>query len=93
MDQNGQVGLFKRIVGFVAGWSPEQSTPRTLSSQTRDAWVRTDAYVEYGNQDFESLDPQQQANALRRLNNCIQVKQNHDANFVSCLIPANEFRN
>ncbi|EWG53143.1 hypothetical protein FVEG_17063 [Fusarium verticillioides 7600] len=81
MDQNGQVGLFKRILGFVAGRSPEPSTPRTLSSQTRDAWVRAYAYEQYENQEFESLNPQDQANALRMLNNCVQIKQDQDANF------------
>ncbi|KAF9774248.1 hypothetical protein IL306_007785 [Fusarium sp. DS 682] len=38
MSQNGQAGLFRRIVGYVAGWSPERSTPQTVESQARNAW-------------------------------------------------------
>ncbi|KAF5705677.1 intracellular serine protease [Fusarium mundagurra] len=81
MSQNKEASLFRRIVGYVASWSPEQSTPRTAKSQAHDAWLRTDAYIQYENQDFESLDPLDQANALRMLNNCVQVKQDQDANF------------
>lgn len=80
-------------MGYVASWSPEQSTPQTAKSQARDAWLRTDAYLQYENQDFESLDPRHQANVLRTLNNCVQVKQNHDVNFVSYLTPANDYQN
>ncbi|KAF5530947.1 intracellular serine protease [Fusarium mexicanum] len=81
MSQNKEASWFMRIVGYVASLSPEQSTPRTAKAQGRDAWLRTDAYLLCENQDFESLDPQHQANALRRLNDCVQVKQNQDANF------------
>lgn len=94
MSQNNEAGWFRRIMGYVASLSPEQSTPQTANSQRRDdAWLRTDAYLQYENQDFESLDPQLQASALRALNNCVQVKQNHEVNFVSYLIPANDFHN
>ncbi|KAI7765384.1 hypothetical protein LZL87_007135 [Fusarium oxysporum] len=81
MSQNGQAGLFRRILGYVAGWSPERSTPQTVESQARNAWVRTDAFLQYETQDFESLDPQHQANALRALNNLVQLKQNQDVDF------------
>ncbi|KLO93195.1 Uncharacterized protein LW93_6189 [Fusarium fujikuroi] len=82
MSQNNEAGWFRRIIGYVASLSPEQSTPQTANSQRRDdAWVRTDAYLQYENQDFESLDPQLQASALRALNNCVQVEQNHEVNF------------
>jgi ABC-type hemin transport system ATPase subunit len=91
MSQNGQAGLFRRIVGYLAGWSPERSTPQTAESQARSAWVRTDALLQYENEDFESLDPQHQANALRALNDFVQFKQSQDVDFVSCLIPANDF--
>jgi hypothetical protein len=91
MSQNGQAGLFRRIVGYLAGWSPERSTPQTVESRARNAWVRTDALLQYENQDFESFDPQQQAKALRALNDLVQFKPNQDVDFVSCLIPANDF--
>ncbi|RBA22818.1 hypothetical protein FPRO05_01165 [Fusarium proliferatum] len=82
MSQNNEAGWFRRIMGYLASLSPEQSTPQTANSQRRDdAWLRTDAYLQYENQDFESLDPQLQASALRALNNCVQVKQNHEVNF------------
>jgi ABC-type hemin transport system ATPase subunit len=91
MSQNGQAGLFKRIVGYLAGWSPERSTPQTVESQARNAWMRTDALLQYENEDFESLDPQHQASALRALDDFVQFKQNQDVDFVSCLIPASDF--
>ncbi|KAF4333670.1 intracellular serine protease [Fusarium beomiforme] len=81
MSQNRQAGLFRRIVGYVAGWSPERSTPQTVESQARNAWLRTDAFLQYETQDFESLDPQYQAKALRALNNLVQFNQNQDVDF------------
>ncbi|KAK2689589.1 hypothetical protein QWA68_011989 [Fusarium oxysporum] len=81
MSQNGQASLFRRILGYVAGWSPERSAPQTVESQARNAWVRTDAFLQYETQDFESLDPQHQAKALRALNNLVQLKKNQDVDF------------
>ncbi|KAF5702336.1 intracellular serine protease [Fusarium globosum] len=81
MSQNKEAGWFRRLMGYVASSSPKYSTPQTAKSQAHDVWVRSDAYEQYDNQDFENLDPERQASALRALNNYVQVKQNPDDNF------------
>ncbi|KAJ4302953.1 hypothetical protein N0V90_001844 [Kalmusia sp. IMI 367209] len=73
MDQDDTRGLLKSILGFFARKKPEKSTPPTsFESQTLDAWVRTDAYLQHNADDLDEIDSDQVARTLKALENLVQ---------------------
>lgn len=68
MDEHDSPGLLKTVLGFFARKRPERSAqPASLRSRTRDAWLRTDAYLQLDTDGFGEIDPEPLARTLRAL--------------------------
>ncbi|KAI1178589.1 hypothetical protein F4777DRAFT_77819 [Nemania sp. FL0916] len=73
MEHDESRSLLKGILGFFARKPPEKLTPDTsLRTQTFDAWVRTDAYLQHEANDFDEIEPEQVARTLRTFEDLIQ---------------------
>jgi hypothetical protein len=87
MDHDDSRGLLKGILGFFARKPPERLTPPTsLRSQARDAWMRTDAYLQHETNDFDEIDPEQVARTLRTFENLVQYDSDRQRDSVSNVI-------
>lgn len=87
MDDEDSRGLLRSILRFLAGRSPQKSTlPTSLSSQARNAWVRTDAYLQHETNDFDDVEPESVARALRTFENLVQYDSDRESDPVSIAI-------
>ena len=86
MDHDDSRGLLSFILGFFARKPPENLTPPTsLRSQALDAWVRTDAYLQYETNDFDKIDPEKVARTLGTFENLVQHDSGREPDSVSNL--------
>lgn len=87
MDHDDSRGLLSCILGFFARKPRERLTPPTsLRSQALDAWVRTDAYLQYETNDFKDTDPKKVARTLGTFENLVQHDSDREPDPVSNLI-------
>lgn len=86
MDDADSRGLLKGILGFFARKQPERSTSASPKSQALDAWVRTDSYLQHETDDFDEIEPEQVARALRTFENLVQYDSDLEPDSVSDVI-------
>ncbi|KAF5861265.1 hypothetical protein ETB97_000457 [Aspergillus alliaceus] len=80
MDGDDSQGLLKSVLGFFARKRPERSAqPASLRSRTREAWLRTDAYLQHDADGFGEIDPGRVAKALRTLENYVQYDSDRES--------------
>lgn len=84
MDEDDSQGLLKTVLGFFARKQPESSAqPASLRSRTRDAWLRTDAYLQHDTDGFGENDPERLARTLRALEDYVQYDSDRESDSVS----------
>ena len=84
MDEDDSQGLLKTVLGFFARKRPERSAqPASLGSRTRDAWLRTDAYLQHDTDELSEIDPEHLARTLRALEDYVQHDSDRDSDSVS----------
>ena len=84
MDEDNSPGLLKTILRFFAQKRPERSAPpASLKSRTRDAWLRTDAYLQHDTDGFDEIDPERLARTLRALESYVQYDSDRESDSVS----------
>lgn len=87
MEHDDSRSLLKGILGFFARKSPERVKPATsLRSQTLDAWMRTDAYLQHETNDLDEIDPEQIERTLRTFENLVQYDSDREPDPVSNVI-------
>lgn len=101
MDGDDSKGLLRSMLGFFARKRPEKTAqPASLRSRTREAWLRTDAFLQHDADEFDKIDPESLARTLRKLENYVQYDSDRELVFVSALeihtasssLSASEFR-
>jgi hypothetical protein len=86
MDEDDSQGLLKSMLGFFARKRPERSAqPASLRSRTREAWLRTDAYLQHDADGFGEIDPERLAKTLRALEDYVQYDSDRESDSVSAL--------
>ncbi|XDG05268.1 hypothetical protein ABKA04_004883 [Annulohypoxylon sp. FPYF3050] len=84
MDASDSQGLLKAAFKFLVGKRPDESTqPASPRSQTREAWLRADAFLQQDNDEFGELDHEHTSGTLRALENCFEYKS--DGELDPCL--------
>lgn len=84
MDESDSQGLLKTVLGFFARKRPERSVqPASLKSQTRDAWLRTDAYLQHDTDGFGEIEPGHLARTLSALEDYVQDNPDRQSDSVS----------
>jgi hypothetical protein len=84
MDEDDSQGLLKTVLGFFARKQPESSAqPASLRSRTRDAWLRTDAYLQHDTDGFGEIDPERLTRTLRALEDYVQYDSHRESDSVS----------
>jgi hypothetical protein len=83
MDQNESQGLFHTVLGFLSRRRPERSAPTSLKSKKRDAWLRTDAYLQHDTDAIGEINPERLARTLRALEEYIEYDSDRDSDYVS----------
>lgn len=83
MDQDESQGLLKTVLGFFARRRPERSASTSLKSKKRDAWLRTDAYLQYDTDGIGEIDPERLARTLRAFEEYIEYDSDRDSDSVS----------
>ena len=64
--------------------SPQKSTlPTLLRSQTRDACVRTDAYLQHETNHLDNVEPESVARTLRIFENLVQYDSDRESDSAS----------
>ncbi|RAH76630.1 hypothetical protein BO86DRAFT_325223 [Aspergillus japonicus CBS 114.51] len=82
MDENDSRGLLKYVLGFFARKRPERSAqPASLRSRTREAWLRTDAYLQHDADDLDEVDPERLAKVLRVCEDYFQYDSAREPDF------------
>ncbi|PHH77791.1 hypothetical protein CDD82_3358 [Ophiocordyceps australis] len=77
MDEGESQGLLKFVLGFFARKRPEKSAqPASLRSRTRDAWLRTDAFLQHEAVRDSETDPDCMTEALCAFEDCIRAPDN-----------------
>ncbi|KAL4904778.1 hypothetical protein BDW74DRAFT_185369 [Aspergillus multicolor] len=80
MNEDDSQGLLKSVLGFFARKRPERSAqPASLRSRTREAWLRTDAYLQHDADGFEEIDPERLAKTLRTLEDYVQYDSDRES--------------
>lgn len=79
MDENDSRSLLQNILGFFAR-KPQTppSQQASLRSQTLDAWVRADAYLQHESNDLAEVDPEQVSRTLRAFENLVEYDSNYE---------------
>lgn len=86
MDGDDSQGLLKSVLGFFARKRPERlAQPRSLRSRTREAWLRTDAYLQHDADELGEIDPERLAKTLRTMEDYVQFDSDRESDFVSTL--------
>lgn len=84
MDEDGSQGLLKTWLGFFARKRPERSAkPASLRSRKRDAWIRTDAYLQHDTDEFGEIDPEHLARTLRAFEDYVQYDSDRKSDSVN----------
>ncbi|KAI0860261.1 hypothetical protein F4860DRAFT_504119 [Xylaria cubensis] len=83
MDQDESQGLLKTVLGFFARRRPERSAPTSLKSKKRDAWLRTDAYLQHDTDGICEIDPKRLARTLRAFEDYIEYDSDRGSDSVS----------
>lgn len=84
MDGDDSRGLLKSVLGFFARKRPERSAqPTSLRSRARDAWLRTDAYLQHDIDGFGEIDPECLERTLSALEDCVQFDSSAESDSVS----------
>lgn len=84
MTMDNARGFLKDILGYFAHKPPEETTqPASLRSQTLEAWVRTDAFLQHETNDLDGIDPDQLARTLTALENLVQYDHHPKQHIVS----------
>jgi hypothetical protein len=78
MDQNDYPGLLKTVLGFFSRKPPERSAPASLRSRTRDAWLRTDAFLQHDTDELSEMSPERLARTLRAFEEYVEYDSDHD---------------
>ena len=87
MDEDDSQGLLKTVLGLFARKRPETSAqPASLKSRTRDAWLRTDAYLQHDTDEFGELDPERRARTLRVFEDYVQCDSDRGSDPVSASV-------
>ncbi|ETS76984.1 hypothetical protein PFICI_10858 [Pestalotiopsis fici W106-1] len=72
MDDADSQGLLKSMLGFFGRRRPERPVhPVSLKSRTREAWLRTDSFLQHD--EFDEMDPERIAQTLRALEGYVQT--------------------
>lgn len=86
MDEANSQGLLKFVLGFFARRRPERSAqPASLRSRTREAWLRTDAYLQHEADGFGEIDSESRAETLRTFEDYVQYDFARESDSVSVL--------
>ncbi|KAI1425790.1 hypothetical protein F5Y12DRAFT_795492 [Xylaria sp. FL1777] len=83
MDQDESQGLLKTVLGFFARRQPERSARTSLKSKKRDAWLRTDAYLQHDTDGIGEIDPERLARTLRAFEEYIEYDSDRDSDSIS----------
>ncbi|RAL07701.1 S8/S53 family peptidase [Aspergillus homomorphus CBS 101889] len=79
MADNNPRGLLQSVLGFFARKRPESSAqPGSLSSRTREAWLRTDAYLQHDADELDEVEPDRLARTLRVLEEYVQYDSDRE---------------
>jgi hypothetical protein len=86
MDEDDSQGLLKSVLRFFARKRPERSAhPGSLRSRTREAWLRTDAYLQHDADELGEIDPERLAKTLRTIEDYVQFDSDRESDSVSTL--------
>lgn len=86
MADDDSQGLLKSVLGFFARKRPERSAqPGSLRSRTREAWFRTDAYLQHDADEIDEIDPERLAKMLRTIEDYVQFDSDPESDSVSTL--------
>lgn len=86
MDEDDSQGLLKSVLGFFARKRPERSAqPGSLRSRTREAWLRTDAYLRHDASELDEIYPERLAKTLRTIEDYVQFDSDRESDSVSTL--------
>ena len=86
MDEDESRGLLKSVLAFFArnqGQTSGSSAP--LRSQARDAWPRTDSFLQHENDEINEIGVDQVARTLNAFENLIQDDSHPNADLVSII--------
>lgn len=83
MEQDDSKGLLKTVLGLFARRPPERPAPASLKSRARDAWLRTDAFLQHDSDDFDEIDPDRLARTLRAFEDYVQHDSDRESDSVS----------
>lgn len=84
MDDTDSQGLLKYVLGFFGRKRPERSErPVSLRSRTREAWLRTDSFLQHDG--FDEVDPERITRALRAFEDYVQNDSSLESDPVSAL--------
>lgn len=86
MDGDDSKGLLRSMLGFFARKRPEKTAqPASLRSRAREAWLRTDAFLQHDADEFDNIEPESLAKTLRKLEDYVQYDFGRESDFVSVL--------
>lgn len=86
MGSEGSPGLLKSILGIFAQKQPGKLPPTSVEAQALDAWLRADAYLQHETNDFDDIDPEQEARALMTFEKLVQYDSDQELDSVSSVI-------
>ncbi|KAI0891909.1 hypothetical protein F4806DRAFT_506252 [Annulohypoxylon nitens] len=81
MNADDSQGLLNTVLGFFVRRQPEKSArPASLKSRTREAWLRTDAFLQQDDDGgYDGLDPEHIARTLRALEDYVQYNSDGES--------------
>ncbi|KAJ3555522.1 hypothetical protein NPX13_g10337 [Xylaria arbuscula] len=78
MDEDDSQGLLKTVLGFFARKRPEKSESASLKTRTRDAWLRTDSYLQHDSGGYGEIEPRHLATTLRAFEDYVQYDSDQE---------------
>lgn len=83
-DNTDSQSLLQSVLGIFTRKRPQRSVkPVSLESRKREAWLRTDAFLQRDN--LDEADPESVTRTLRALEHYVQDDCDREINFVSIL--------
>jgi hypothetical protein len=83
-DDTDSQSLLQSVLGLFARKRPQSSAkPASLKSRKREAWLRTDAFLQ--RDDIDEADPESVARTLRAFEHLVQDDSDRESDFVGIL--------
>lgn len=84
MDVDDSQGLLQTVLGFFVRRRPERSAkPASLNSRRREAWLRTEAFLQQDADESDEPDPERIARTLRAFEEYVEYSSDGESNSVS----------